>query len=95
MNDRLTDDNKRLKIDCQMMQDRILEEKTKVIDMMNQAHEVFDTVVHRSGAGTEVVKANGNNSMMFSPDSGFGQEGSNIDFSIKGMDGKNVHLNDY
>ena len=72
-----------------------MEEKTKVIDMMNQAHEVFDTVVHRSGAGTEVHKSNISNSMMIMPDSGFGHEGSQIDFSIKGMDGKNVHLNDY
>lgn len=57
LNNKLTDDNKKLKIDCQIMQDRIMEEKSKVIEMMNQANEVFENVVHRSGAGTEVIKS--------------------------------------
>lgn len=55
--DEMTDENKKLKIDCKVMQDRILEEKTKVIEMMNQANEVFDSAVYRTGAGTEVVSS--------------------------------------
>lgn len=55
MLEELTDENKKLKIECRQMQDRILEEKSKVIEMMNQANEVFDSVVHRSNAGTEVM----------------------------------------
>ena len=42
LNDRLTDENKKLKVDCQIMQDRIMEEKSKVIEMMNQANEVYE-----------------------------------------------------
>ena len=38
----LTDENKKLKVDCQIMQDRIMEEKSKVIEMMNQANEVYE-----------------------------------------------------
>ena len=45
LNDELTDENKKLKMDCKQMQERILEEKSKVIEMMNQANEVFDSVV--------------------------------------------------
>lgn len=44
LNNTLTDENKKLKADCQVMQDRIMEEKSKVIEMMNQANEVYESV---------------------------------------------------
>ena len=73
LNDRLTDDNKKLKIDCRIMQDRIVEEKQKVLDMMNEANQMFENVMHRSGAGTEVVTSSKlGNSVLLQPDSGFG-----------------------
>ena len=48
---------------------------------------MFENVMHRSGAGTEVVSSKGlGHSVLLEPDSGFGKV-DKVDFSIKGMDG--------
>jgi len=38
----LTDKNKKLSKECQMMQERIMEEKSKVMEMMNAAMEMSE-----------------------------------------------------
>ena len=42
--------------------------------MMNEANQMFENVMHRSGAGTEVVTSSSKlgNSVLLQPDSGFG-----------------------
>ena len=75
------------------MQDRIMEEKSKVIEMMNQANEVYESV-SRFGTQSE-VQPSAKMSIMYPPDSGFGQESTGVDFQLLDDQGRNINLTDY
>jgi len=79
-----------------MMQERIMEEKSKVMEMMNAAMEMTEKCPrcnNKFGGGADDLMGSSNeirnsevivsrNSLVGPPDSGFG-----ADFSIKGKDG--------
>lgn len=74
------------------MQSRMMEEKSKVIEMMNQANEVYESV-SKFGSQSD-YQPTSKMSIMYPPDSGFGQDSSVVDMGSD-IDGRNFTLIDY
>ena len=69
-----------------------MEEKSKVIEMMNQANEVYESVSRINNSGGSEYAPSSKMSILYPPDSGFGQE-SVVD--LKDNDSSNMLLNNY
>lgn len=51
-----------------------MEEKSKVIEMMNQANEVYESVSKFGNSSQSEYHASSKMSILYPPDSGFGQQ---------------------